>query len=150
MSPRARVAVAWLPSLAYMSLIWVVSSIEQPFDLSVVPFKDKGIHFVEYGVLAFLNARAARRTWKDARWPWLAFVAAGSAFLWGYLDEIHQAFVPGRNAALSDVAANALGALVAVALYLAIERRFWRGPGEGLGSRRERARSAGPEPTLRR
>ena len=102
-----------------MGLIWILSSTSQPFDLSVVPFRDKGVHFMEYSLLALFNARAARRTWLDARWPWLVFVAAGSAFLWGYLDEIHQAFVPGRNAALSDVAADAVGALFGAFVYRA-------------------------------
>jgi VanZ family protein len=105
-----------------MGLIWVVSGMPS-FDLRMVPFRDTGAHVIEYAVLAFLNARASRRTWPAARPSWVALVAAGSAFLWGYLDEIHQAFVPGRHASLADVAADAIGAVLGVTGYWVLTRR---------------------------
>ncbi len=59
---RLAVALAWLPAALYMALIWTISSLSLT-DVSVsrVPLGDKGVHFVEYGVLAFLLAHAALR-----------------------------------------------------------------------------------------
>jgi len=126
-TPRLRVlSFAWLPSVAYMGLIFAMSAIPRGLDLSFFPLRDKGVHLVEYAVLAWLNARALRRTRPGAR-PWrLALGAAAIAISWGYLDEVHQAFVPGRDASLGDLVADAVGAAVGVAAHRGAWRR-WRG-----------------------
>lgn len=106
-----------------MLLIWLLSSIPQPFPLDRIPFQDKGVHFLEYGALGALLAHAIHGTWPGWRlraafaWAWPATV------LWGLLDEIHQAFVPGRISDAGDLAADALGGLVGVLLYLWIRNR---------------------------
>jgi VanZ family protein len=41
---------------------------------------------------------------------------------WGFLDELHQAFVPSRNADSADLAADAIGAVIGVAIYALIRR----------------------------
>ena len=123
MTPRTRIVVAWLPAAAYMGLIWALSGMPQPFDLRVLPFKDKGVHALEYAVLAFLDAGAIRGTWPAMSWQRLGLTAAGVASLWGYLDEIHQAFVPSRQASLLDFAADAAGALLGVAIYFGVKRQ---------------------------
>jgi VanZ family protein len=37
--------------------------------------------------------------------------------LWGYLDEVHQAFVPGRTADAWDLFADFLGSIAGAAIY---------------------------------
>ncbi|MEM7136123.1 MAG: VanZ family protein [Myxococcota bacterium] len=81
------------------------------------PWRDKGIHFIEYGVLGWLCAVAAFRTWPNhARWR-TALFALFVAVLWALSDEIHQAFVPGRSADARDLVADALGATSGVLLH---------------------------------
>lgn len=119
---RARVALAWTPALLYAAFIWLVSSMSNPDFVPVadVPFQDKGVHFLVYGVLAFLSAHGAKRTWPQwslARGFVLAVVAAA---LWGAIDEYHQSFVPGRSSDSFDALADTLGAIVGAAIYAAL------------------------------
>jgi VanZ family protein len=104
------VGVAWLPAIAYMGLIWALSSMEVP-DLPVrFPLRDKLVHAIEYAGLALFVAHAALRTWPDRARVRLAGVAILIACAWGILDEIHQAFVPGRSSDAADLLADAIGA----------------------------------------
>ncbi len=102
----------WRFALLYMALIFVISSFEvQVPGVQYVPLRDKGIHFVEYGVLAWLCAAASSRSWPSASaWRTGAFAVFVSV-LWGLSDEIHQAFVPGRYSELADVIADLLGSM---------------------------------------
>lgn len=115
----------WRPALAYMALIFVVSSFEVRVPaMSRLPLKDKLVHFVEYLILGALCTYATRRTW-PRRHAWRT-VALGAvlAAAFGVTDELHQAFVPGRSSDIADVYADALGAVVGAALaYLALR---WR------------------------
>ena len=114
---RNPVLIAWLPAIAYMMLIWVMSSLSHVPSLEAVPFHDKGVHFLEYGTLAALLAHAFRGTRPLDR-PFVTFlIAVASATFFGMTDEMHQAFVPGRNSDVHDLMADALGATVAAALY---------------------------------
>jgi VanZ family protein len=105
-----------------MLLIWVVSSLPQPFPLDRVPFQDKGIHFVEYGILAALLAHALRATWREWRGYSVFVVAWTAATFWGLLDEIHQAYVPGRVSDSGDLLADALGGMIGALIYLVVSR----------------------------
>lgn len=116
LSGRARTTLAWVPAALYMALIWLISSLALT-DVSVsrFPFGDKGVHFVEYGVLGFLVAHAALRTW-PRHLPWrTAALAVFLTVVWGFVDEIHQAFVPGRESEALDVLADGAGAVLGVA-----------------------------------
>jgi VanZ family protein len=55
-----------------------------------------------------------RARWKIALW------AIALTTLWGYLDEVHQAFVPGRTADAWDLVADFLGSIAGTAIYLAL------------------------------
>ncbi|MGE0790719.1 MAG: VanZ family protein [Sandaracinaceae bacterium] len=105
--------VAWAPALLYMGLIWGLSSmtIDVP-ELARFPLRDKGIHGVEYGVLGFLLAHATLLTWPRHTPLRTAALAVLITVLWGVLDEIHQAFVPGRSPEVLDLVADTVGALL--------------------------------------
>lgn len=77
----------------------------------------KGAHLTEYAILATLTA------WALPPGPrrWLA--AWGIATLYAATDEFHQAFVPHRGPAASDVAIDSLGAATAVAVLALLARR---------------------------
>ena len=99
-----------------MALIFVISSFEVRVPgVHHVPLRDKGIHFVEFGVLGWLCAAASSRTWPTASaWRTAAFAVFVSV-LWGLADEVHQALVPGRSAELGDLVADLLGSVAGAA-----------------------------------
>lgn len=120
---RPRWLAAFGPALAYMLLIWVLSSFPIQLPLERIPFRDKAVHFVEYGTLGALLSHALRITYPRWRLPGVWLCAALVTTLWGAIDEIHQAYVPGRNSDAADLVADAVGALAGAAIYLIVQRR---------------------------
>jgi VanZ family protein len=79
-----------------------------------LPYIDKVVHFLVYGLLGTLFARVPA----VGGWAWLGrgwAVVLASAY--GVVDEFHQSFTPGRFVEVGDWLADTLGALLAVALY---------------------------------
>jgi len=115
----------WLPPLFWMGLIFVLSA--QP-DLPHAPgalfdaLLKKGAHAFAFGVLAWLYLRALRGEGPSS--SRLRLLSLTLAALYACSDELHQAFVPGRNPRLSDVLIDSLGAMLA----LALEARRARAP----------------------
>jgi VanZ family protein len=84
----------------------------------------KSAHFLEYFVFSLLLLRGIRAGRRETHLAWAVAAIAGVA---GYaaLDELHQWFVPGRTAAVSDVLLDASGG---VAAQLIVALLFlWRG-----------------------
>lgn len=115
--------LAWAPAALTMAAIWLLSSSSAPgVPIDVLPFRDRGAHFLAYGTLSFFVAHAPIRTGERRRARvWL--FAVYTAVLWGLLDEIHQAFVPGRSPDLVDLVADGLGASVGAFLRVLFVRR---------------------------
>ncbi len=112
-----------LVALGWMALLFYLSS--QPYlDVpSLVPDQDKFMHFGAYGVLGALLLGSLRPTptgYSRAQ----ALVAAAAASLYGVSDEIHQLFVPGRDADVIDWLADTSGALLATLLLAWVSRRL--------------------------
>jgi VanZ family protein len=114
----------WLPPLAWMGLIFVLSA--QP-DLPQAPgpwldtlLKKTG-HAGVYGVLAWLYRRALRSRFRSP--TTLRVVSIGLAVMYALSDEYHQTFVPGRTGRLSDVVVDGVGACGAMLLDWWLERR---------------------------
>ncbi|MGB5544952.1 MAG: VanZ family protein [Polyangiales bacterium] len=101
-----------------MALIFVISSFEVRVPgVEHLPWKDKGIHFVEYGVLGWLCAAASTRSWPSApAWRTAAFAVFVSV-LWGLSDEVHQALVPGRSSELADLVADLFGSIAGASAW---------------------------------
>ena len=113
---RRRFVLAWAPVVLYMALIWTVSSMQAPaFPVSAFPFRDKGVHATEYAVLSALVTHACLRTLLGRSRIRIALLACFVTVMWGYLDEVHQAFVPGRSADVLDLAADGVGAVFGAA-----------------------------------
>lgn len=119
---RTRIALFWFPAIAYMALIWIMSSIETPISVADVPFQDKGVHAAEYAGLSALLLHALLGTFTAIQPLTLAFGAMSGATIWGLIDEIHQAYVPGRVSDIRDLMADAIGAALGVTLYYAVTR----------------------------
>lgn len=102
----------WILPAAWACLILVLTSLPFPApDLGTgdLPI-DKGVHFVLYAVLGFLTLDAVG-TGDGGFGPTaaraLAVSVAGLAFAAG--DELHQAWLPYRDPAMGDWAADGLG-----------------------------------------
>jgi VanZ family protein len=113
-----RVLLAWAPALLYMILIWLLSSLPNlEVPLEKLPWRDKGVHFVEFAVLGALVAHAVKGSQPGLADGMAWMVGLVLTCVWAVVDEIHQAFVPGRTADVADVAADALGALLGVSAW---------------------------------
>jgi VanZ family protein len=127
MSPRTRHFIRHqLPAIVWALVIFTASSIPA----SRIPhfmFKisDKLIHasiFLVFGLFVYraLEVRVQRSLfdWRRA----LLTVTAVTAY--GFLDELHQSFVPGRTPDVGDAMADATGGLLsALILYVVYRRR---------------------------
>ena len=121
-----RRAMLWLPPLAYMVLIFVLSSESRPMPVVTEHVWDKLLHFVEYGVLGWLFYRALRG--EGLGWA-AAFVAAALATGgYGASDEWHQSFVPLRDANTRDWLTDVLGGAIGAALGASTVSRRPRPP----------------------
>ena len=102
-------ASRWLPVLVWAAVIFAFSSI--PSLNSGLGTWDyvlrKGAHMTEYAILAVLLLRATR----SYAWAFPLAVAYAAT------DEIHQLFVRGRHGSPVDVAIDAVGALIGLALW---------------------------------
>jgi VanZ family protein len=88
----------WALSVGHIALIWYFSS-RAGSEVGLPAPWDKVAHFCTYALLGFFLTRASgsRR------------IGFGLAALYGVVDEIHQSFVPLRDASLWDWVADALG-----------------------------------------
>jgi VanZ family protein len=109
----------WAPVIIYMALIFALSSIRNP-PLPPGPLiSDKPLHGILYAGLSALVVRALAGGWLGEVTLGIAVRAVGISTLYGVTDELHQYFVPPRQADIRDVGADLLGAAVAaLALYV--------------------------------
>ena len=135
----------WLPLLAWMGLIYfasrdsqslyhsarVIQPLMQPGTQhstlqSIVIFARKCAHSAEFAVLAVLLWCALRAISKLGNgWSWrLAAYAMLGVILCGIADEVHQRYVPTRQATFMDVVYDALGGAVGLLALWAFGR--WR------------------------
>jgi hypothetical protein len=114
---------ALIPALAWAATIFVLSSFPgSAYPATDLVNADKLVHVAIYGLLAALGARGLLRGWGMGSGRVLA-VAAAASTLYGLTDELHQWFVPGRNADWRDVVADGVGALLGAALIVLLVGR---------------------------
>ncbi len=127
---RLRVlALRFGPPFFYMGVVFWLSHLSRPPlpDLFWA-LGDKVLHALEYVPMGFLWSRAVGgAALRAGGWGWAASVG------FGLTDEVHQAFVPGREPSVADLGADAAGAALGALVWMA-----WIGW--------QRARPAGKEP----
>jgi len=102
----AKFAVGWA------LLIFVLSSIPgAAFPSSKLLSYDKLIHAAVYAVLGAFSFMAMPRSWSQKA-SVLVLMSGAITTLYGFTDEFHQLFVPGRSADLRDVLADCVGGFV--------------------------------------
>ena len=115
-SQRAQVIAVWLPPLISAALIFYASSLPgSVFPSSPFYSADKVLHLGAYTMLGYLVARALGYHGHAGRT--LVVLACSLCFLYGVSDEVHQAFVPGRNPSFMDLGADVLGSSLGTFTY---------------------------------
>jgi VanZ family protein len=107
-----------------MLTIFVASSFSGD-DLPEIALKvsDKLIHFIVFGVLGVMIYRSFEHA-KNVLIRMHAYkLSILLAMLYGVLDEVHQYFVPGRDASIADWIADLLGAIIFLLIYRKIFSR---------------------------
>jgi len=113
-------------------LRWLDPDISDAAIRQIVYTVRKTAHVTEYAILALLFWRALRgmavaEAEKPRPWRWSqALLALGVATLYAASDEIHQYFVPSREARFGDVMLDATGAALGLLVIWAFGRWRWR------------------------
>ncbi len=113
------------PVLAYAGLIFLLSSISTlPYVIPSFFGFDKLAHFSEYYFFGCLICRwlTSGKGRSADRHSIALTIAIGTCY--GFSDEWHQSFVPGRDATLWDVLFDALGVVGAAFTYPLIIKRI--------------------------
>lgn len=110
----------WLyhfPVILIACVILTLSSIPRlnPPDLGL-EFQDKIFHVIAYLALGITLCHSASAFYSNFLSQALFSIGIGLPF--AALDELHQAFIPGRLASVFDFMADGLGILLAILFYL--------------------------------
>ena len=127
-----------LPACLWAILIFALSSIPRPLPPPMgVKVADKLYHFLEFFIFGLLLARAFLNIASRGKEHKAVLVAVALGIFWGVVDEIHQVFVPGRDASFLDVVADAVGVLFIMVLFWWRVKRRLRTQGQENPRRRK-------------
>ncbi len=120
---RAKRLLLWLPAVAWMTGIFLLSSLPFPPRPPSIPFEDKVAHFILFSILAFLFFLAFRRERRFAVLKACLFAFLATC-LYGAFDEFHQYFTPTRTVDFFDWLADAVaGATVFLTCFIPARKR---------------------------
>ena len=111
------ITVRWGPVVAWMAIIFYLSTHRVSFGLGGGGLSDKWEHMAAYAVLGALCLRGfhSSASYSVATAAWCAVLGATA---YGLMNEIVQMFLEDRDASALDAAANVIGALVGAAAYI--------------------------------
>ena len=107
-----------LPVVALCIAIFWQSSFPGMITQPLFLHDDKVLHCLAYALLAFLATRSLVADRPDITLFKIRVIAIIFASLYGLSDEVHQAFVPTRDASIGDFMADCLGSVLGTAFYL--------------------------------
>ncbi len=117
----------WLPIFIYCLLIYIQSSHPSPEEIPSIPYVDKILHFAAYAFLGGLLLRALKTLSIKDNLRLITILGITLSSLYGISDEIHQYYVPSRNADVIDALADIIGSIFGVYIYQSIwTKRFLR------------------------
>ena len=91
--------------------------------LPEIPYIDKAAHFLLYSLLAGTILFAFPVELRQHHPERTGIIAVLLCLSYGITDELHQAYIPGRIASMSDLIADVSGAAVTVLFWLLLYRR---------------------------
>jgi VanZ family protein len=99
----------WLLTIGYMGIIFYLSSLHN-IPLPKLPRDfDKVLHLCAYIPLAYLFYLSLKKSGIN---KYVFVLAVIFASIYGITDELHQVVVPGRDASVGDLLADAIGAFL--------------------------------------
>ncbi|MEA3280345.1 MAG: VanZ family protein [Thermodesulfobacteriota bacterium] len=107
----------WLPTIIYCLIIFIQSSYPSPETTLDLPYFDKLLHFSAYAVLGALFLRAFKTTKFKNNINLVMILSILASSFYGISDELHQYFVPCRNADIMDALADIFGSICGVFLF---------------------------------
>ena len=115
----------YLPLILWLGVIFAFSSMSgyaASRELTVGEWiVRKGAHVSEFFILGILTFRLVWRYFQTN--PCIAFFLAGSlALFFAALDELHQYFVPLRQARVTDIAIDAIGIGLALGIFFIMRK----------------------------
>lgn len=119
--------IYWFPIILYCLLIFIRSSYPSFKNAPELPYIDKMLHFVAYALLGALFLRAFKTSRIKNNLKLMLILSFVLSSLYGISDEIHQYFVPYRDADFMDVLADMLGGIMGVYIYQAMARKISAG-----------------------
>ena len=108
----------WFPIIIYCLIIFIQSSYPSPETAPDIPYLDKFLHFSAYAVLGALFLRAFKTTRLKDNIKLVIILSILASSFYGISDELHQYFVPYRNADIMDVLADIVGSICGVYLFI--------------------------------
>lgn len=124
MKPSLGAPRRWAPLLfagAYYGAIFYLSSRSRFPSAPSFPLSDKLVHGLIFAGFGLVLLWSWRRVLPDAATAWTATAVTG--VLGAILDEVHQIFVPLRQADPADVLADILGIAAALLIAAWVRRR---------------------------
>lgn len=119
---RSRMTVFWM-MLLWMGVIFSFSMLPGKETAGPPPLwyfiERKGAHVFEYALLMFLAFRYFRLSYVRETFNKVLFLAAAFSLMYAATDELHQYFVPGRGARLTDVLIDGFG-IILMSLLLSL------------------------------
>lgn len=114
----------WAPVLLYCGIIVYLSSQSHPsqhLPSFLFGMSDKILHALEYGILGILLYRAFHQTTSAIGSIILSIICV---VVFGISDEIHQWFVPNRQADSWDLLADTLGATFFILTWAFMTKKY--------------------------
>ncbi len=107
----------WAPLYIYAGIIFFVSGMSKPLPEIDIPYLDKLLHVLEYGIFALFAGRAFKNSSRSAVVENFRILAALCAIGYGISDEFHQLFVVGRYFSVFDIIADSVGGILGAFIH---------------------------------
>lgn len=115
MRKQNKQAFRWIVWVVWMFLIAILTSLpSSSFPTLNIPHLDKAVHAILYSGLGWFTASAWQLEKRRILLPWFAWLFC---VLYGVVDELHQALIPGRSTEMLDLIVDAGAAAVAIFFY---------------------------------
>lgn len=105
--------VKWIPALIIILVSWILSCKSKLTSIPTFRNADKLVHLICFSGLSFWVSFACNIKNKTQLWKPVLIVS-----FYGFIDEIHQCFTPGRSCSFFDWCADFTGAIIGGLVFL--------------------------------